>query len=550
MTVSTAYTAALTKGNNYPTNMIAITVGGVTYNCVDTQYRGDLGSSPLYLNILKSVTSIQNKLNVKSGYSTIGNLSFVLLGRDNVKPFTEGYTTNMRVDYYHGFDGALVKLFTGKIINWKRKGDTFTFEATNDLTDAKKNIPEENVNKTQTLDYRNTNPVDIMSDILSTQLEISTVYYNSTKFSAEKSVWLPGWKFDRVLTKPEDGKKLLSELQRETNSFIFHDGERISYKVFSPIAPNSTFEELTDNNHFLDGSITQDAGLKDNFYNRVIVLFDYDESGNDNWENYESVYITADAESASTSKWNTINTKEIKSKWMRSYTYEQPTNITGVTLYHVSIDNGLGSGTLTFATGATADTLSWTAPNGSAGSAVAINKSGQFQLFDTNTSKSVRVVVEATALSTASTSDAVTISQLNGGGHTESLAGRLLMRYRNPASEITFDLDINNGVYNGEYIKPTDIKGITSNEAYDAVSTSWDNHRVMLTSVKHDMFKNEIHVEAIDAKVYSRYGFIAPERDPNFPDYSSASISQKEYGYIANSSGELGGSTANAYFIW
>src|SRR3972149_4916468 len=233
--------------------------------------------------LLKSIGSLQNKLDTENGYSTRGQLTLVITGRDNFKNLIkDNYLKNRRIVRKDGFLGTAysdyASTFSGKVLDWNRKGDELTLTVGDDLAvDAKKKLPVENVTKTQYLDYRKTKPVDIMTNLLLTQLGIAAGLVDSTQFTSEKGVWLSGWKFDRVLTKPEETNKYLNELQIETNSFIVHDGEKITFKHFAPAVPGQTVEEWTDNNHLLHNSFSQKSGYADNFFKRRGLRRDCDE---------------------------------------------------------------------------------------------------------------------------------------------------------------------------------------------------------------------------------------------------------------------------------
>ncbi|MBI5344979.1 MAG: hypothetical protein HZB83_06550, partial [Deltaproteobacteria bacterium] len=128
----------------------------------------------------------------------------------------------------------------------------------------------------------------IMTDILLTRLGIASGYVDSAKFTSERDTWMQGWKFDRVITEPKEANEYRNELQQECNSYIVHDGEKITCKVFAPPMPGNTPEEWTDNNHILHGTLSLKSGYKDGFYNRVVVYYDYDESNSDKEENFEA----------------------------------------------------------------------------------------------------------------------------------------------------------------------------------------------------------------------------------------------------------------------
>lgn len=573
ITLTPRYIAEIKKGSNTPNVIIEAALDGgvkrfgyhgknvlpVTNYLADGVYSADgsvfaVGSDelPEVRPALKSVSSLQNKLDTKSGYSTRGLLTVVISGRDNFKGLVkDAYLKNRRVTRKDGFVSAgfnytdYAATFTGKITDWSRKGDDLTLTVSDDLVDASKKIPVENATKTQYLDYRNTNPADIMTDILVNRLGIQAAQVDTAKFASERDLWSSNWRFDRVITEPKEANQYLNELQIETNSYIIHDGEKISYKVFAPPLPSEEVQEWSDATDILKGSFSQKSGYRDGFYNRIVVYFDYDESGNDKAENFESAVIALDAGSQSPGLWDEASTKTIKSKWIRSRTYARTANITGVTVYHVSRANGTGAGTLSY--DRAANTLCWTSPGGSTGEAVVLSRDGKFQVQSLDKAGYIRVIVATESLPPANASDTVNITVLDGEGMAANLATKLLGRYRDPASSVSLEIDINNAAFNSMFIKPADLKDITTDEACEKGASSWSKERVMITSVRPDFASGKVAIEAVDTKMKLAYGFISAAGSP---DYGQSSPAQRLYGYIGDISNMLSSGTKDGYYIW
>lgn len=112
------------------------------------------------------------------------------------------------------------------------------------------------------------------------------------------------------------------------------------------------------------------------------------------------------------------------------------------------------------------------------------------------------------------------------------MANKLLNFYRDPSSTVSFEVDINNGTANGRFIRPTDLKEITTDEASDKGLSSWKRERVMITSVRPDVTAGKVAVEAIRAKMMRSYGFVAPGATP---DFGAASKETRAYGFVARS---------------
>lgn len=528
----------------------------------DGAYRADadifaVGSDTLhFINaVLKSVSSLQNRIDPSKGFATRGELKAVISGRDNFRPIIKDeFLKNTEVVRKDGFLAPgfaysdYVSTFSGRISDWSRKGDELTLTIADTLADvASIDLPVSNAEGTQTLDYSNWPPGEIMKDLLSNKLGLDASVINMESFDTESSLWLNGWSFSRVLTEPVEANKILNELQIETNSFIVHDGLSVRLKVFAPPPPGTTVEKWSEGTHVIEDSVTQKSGYKYNFFNRVVVYFDYKGSGGST-DNFESAVIAVDAASQDTSQWNEISTKTIKSKWIRSLTHSQPVNITGVTLCNLSKNNGPGAGVLFFTPVANGrHTFTWAPPGEAAGGPVSVSSPGKYTLYSSDESKWIKLVVDYAVLPVSVMSDTITISTLNGLSMATQLAQKILNRFRDPVSTISFEMDINNMVYNSSFIKPTDLKDITTDEASEYGNSTWDKERVMITRVRPDLSRHRVGVEAVKTKLYRSYGFIAPAGQA---DYSVATQSERERAYIGDTSNKLNGGTEEGYIIW
>lgn len=546
ITLSAAYLAEIKKSVNQPDTVLEVMLdsGVVLW--------GFYATTPDVRPILKDISSLQNKLDIKTGYLTRGQMTFTISGRNNFKSLiANNYMKNRRVNRKDGFLGIsyadYVTTYTGKIIDWSRKGDNLTITVSDDMIDVEKKIPTETESMTQYIDYTNMNPVNIMTDILLTQLSIGAEYVDSAQFDQERERWLNGWIFSRVITEPKQAANYLHELQTETNSFIVHDGEKISYKVFAPLIPGEAIEEWSDDKHIIHDSFSVNSGYKDQFYNRVIIYYDYDESGSDDTENYESVTIDTDTISQSADEWGETSTKTINSKWIRSYTFSHD-NISGIKPYHISAANEPGTGEIAFTYDANgAHSITWTPPRGSAGEPVTISKNGKYQVYGADTTKYIRVLVTYADLPEASTTGNVVISAINGRIFAATLARKILSRYRDPAASVTFQVGLNNVAHNSTFIKPTDYKDITTDEACRHNRSSWTRERIMLTSVRPDTKQAVVDIEGIETKFFRLYGFIAPA---GYPDYAEASPDQRQRAFIGDANNKVNGGTIDGYYIW
>lgn len=467
--------------------------------------------------IVSAFSSYQNKLDTKKGYTSRGEITFTIRGRENFLPLVrDEYLKNRRVTRKEGFlvEGFRYSNYTttysGIITDWSRNDDEFTITVSDDLIDATVKIPEENESNTQYIAYQTMNPADIMLDILKTRLGISDGQINIWKFSSEGRRWLRGWKLSRVITEPSAANDYLNELQQETNSYIVHDGRRISFKVYAPPLPGEAVEEWREEHLH---NLTQRSGYKDQFYNRVVVWFDYDESGGDKSSAFESAVVATDTSSSDASQWDEASTKTIQSKWIRSLYIANPWNdqtITGIIIYHASKANGAGQGQLRYIKAD--NTLAWTAPGGIEGEPVEVSSDGRYDLYSSDKTKYIRVIVTTADLPMIDKTDYPNVTALRGRILAASIAQKILNFYRDPASTVSFDVDLNRSVYKYEFLKPTDLKDITTGEASDKGTSSWDKERVKITSVRPNIEKGMVAVEAQRAKMIRDYAFVGRAR--------------------------------------
>ena len=329
MAIPANYLTELNRGVNVPHIIVELEIDSAT-----KKYGLHTGGFSDVAPLLKGVSSLQNKLDPKKGICTRGQASFTISGRDNFKGLIrDEYLKNRRVVFKSGFladgfaYGDYFEFYTGLISDWRRKGDELTIMVADDLA-AKGTLklpePEEDAPLSTVINYQDMNPVDIILDMVKSKLNVEGSRVDTANMEAERDDWIPGIKFERVLVEPKSANKYLNELQVEAGCFLFHTGQKIDLKIFAPIKPGVTVDTLTDDWHIIRDSLTQSSGYLKNFYNRIVVYSDYDESGGDGAANFEHAVVAADATSQSAGAWDEVKTKEIKCKWVRSRTYTQP----------------------------------------------------------------------------------------------------------------------------------------------------------------------------------------------------------------------------------
>ena len=155
------------------------------------------------------------------------------------------------------------------------------------------------------------------------------------------------------------------------------------------------------------------------------------------------------------------------------------------------------------------------------------------------------MLVDTSSLPAGNGVSAVGISDMGGVIHASTLAEKLLNRYRDPVATMSFDVDINCMASGASFMKPTDIKDLTTDEACGKGISGWVKNRIMLTSVRPDFASGTVSVEGVETKMSRWYGFIAPV---GLGDYGGASSAQRAYAFIGDGSNLTGG--ADGYHIW
>jgi hypothetical protein len=322
------------------------------------------------------------------------------------------------------------------------------------------------------------------------------------------------------------------------------DSDKITMGVFAPPAPGSSPLSISD--EWVRKTLKTKGAMVDNFFNQCVVYWDYDESGGDDEDNFDQVVIVNDATSQAASNWGEIARKEIKSKWIRSRTIGQPSNITGCVVYHVNLKNDSGNGTLAY--NSTNETLTWTSPGDTAGAAVTVDRDGKFQLFSGTTTKYIRVVVTQASLPGSDQNDTLAITLLSGSNYATALATHWVVRYANPQAEIMFQLPIAEAIHEGNLLRVSDIVEITSDQIITKGEPGWTSQSIFLLSTDPDFKKRSMTVSGLHTSFDRRYGFISPSGHTD--DYDAADSDEREYAFVSDGNDQVGTANDPGYYIW
>jgi hypothetical protein len=530
---SSEFIAESKNPNKQPDTMITITLTSPSAKTVKwgVHKHADVNAC------LESSVSFQTKIDPAKSLATKGNMSFDIKGSTNFNPIISGYRIkNARVDVEEGYLGIArnkyVTIYTGVISDFNINGEVLTLNVADELELLRKKYPATNSTGTQYHDYSNTNPVDIMINLIATQAGV--IKYDSTQFTTERDDWYNNWKFQRLITESQDITKYLEELQEDLTGAIFHNGENIFFKAFAPLLPGAIAKNLSDGDNLIKNKTKISSGYKTAFFNRIEFYYDYDESGDNNKEiNYENRYVVEDTNSQT--NWDEISIKVIKSKWIKTHTFTQPSNITGLILYHISASNGTSAGKTghTISYNDTNNTLTWSAPDGTTGDTVIVEEDGKYTLYDADPNKFIRVIVTIGSLPGSNQTDDITITALSGGLYAQIIADRLLKRFANPLPTISGEIDIKDMHRNGELAYPMQIVNLTTAKVSLFGKNGLTDEPCFFLSVKPNFKTMTASFTAAQTRLDKRYGFICPN---GYPDYATATEFQRQHCYIGRTS--------------
>jgi hypothetical protein len=569
--LSAEYIAKLKEGSNIPNTIIELVYTSAIPQIADGTYLADssitasgesaVSERPIKYGfntggfsdvkpIIKNISTSPNRIDTKNGYTTRGNLKFTISSKENFKSIIKDeYLKNRTVIRYDGFVGMdfdkYIPSYTGKITSYSSSKDELTINVGDTLIDGKKKIPVVSDTMVQNIDFTNMNPIDIILVILRTYMEIPDSLIDITGIEAERDQWHTTVIFNRVITEPTSVNELLNELQIETNSYLIHDGQKITLKTFAPIAPNVNVSLWEEAKHISADSISLESGYSKQHDNNIAVFFDYNENGNNDLVNYKTIVSNIDIDSLSPTQWDGLETKIIKSKWFRSFTYTQPINSTGIIIFHTSNSNSTGNGILTY--NKINNTLTWKAPSGVTGAPVKLEDDGKYDIFDEDQTKFIRVQVKFSDLPIADQTDTITISTLSAETYTNTLTKRLLARFVDPVPTINCQVDINELNDNGNLRIPASLVNVTSDEMFYKGLDSFVVENCIINSMVPNYVTGKMNIEMSPTKLAKKFGFIAPAGQN---DYTSATDIEKQYAYIGDSNNRLNIGTEDGNYIY
>ncbi len=280
-----------------------------------------------FLPVIKNISSLATQVDPIKATSKIGTMTVELLNGSLwaqkliTNLFPRGKTVFVKVGIYEGgpFDeDDFTVAFKGKIKDWAFDGGVIRLKIEDFLGDFKKDIPEEDSGGVVTpLQYNAggiaAHPVDIMEDIILNQLNIPDRNVDLDSFATVRSdPSLTDWAFNRIISSPEDGYKLLQEISRHIGAvIILKESGTLALKILSPSAqPVDDWDEKTQ----MFRNLRFSARANDTIRNFVSTWWGWDGDG-DEVADYSGIEVITDADSVT--NWG-LKILRTKSKWLGS----------------------------------------------------------------------------------------------------------------------------------------------------------------------------------------------------------------------------------------
>lgn len=274
---------------------------------------------------IKNISSLSTRVDPIKATSKIGTMTIEILNTSLgaqelvTELFPRGKTVFIKVGVYEGgpFDPAdFTDAFKGKVKDWTFDGGVIRMTVEDFLGDLKKDIPEEDSGGVVTpLQYNAggiaAHPVDIMEDIILNQLNIPDRNVDLDSFETVKSdASLTDWAFNRIISSPEDGHKLLMEISRHIGAvIILREDGTLALKILDPSGDAvDDWDEKTQ----MFRNVKFNARANDTIRNFVSTWWGWDGSGEE-VSDFSGIEVVADSDSVS--NWG-LKILRTKSKWL------------------------------------------------------------------------------------------------------------------------------------------------------------------------------------------------------------------------------------------
>lgn len=275
--------------------------------------------------VIKNISSLSTQIDPLKATAKIGTMTVDLLNNSlwTQKLITDIFPRNntvyIKVGVYEGGDFVVedfTLMFKGKIKDWNFNGGLVQFKIDDFIGDFKKDIPGEDTGGViSPLQYNAggiaSHPVDIMEDIILNQLNVPDRNVDLDSFTTVRNdPSLTDWAFNRIITSPEDGYKLLQELSRHIGAvIILRETGVIALKILD--SSDEPFDEW-DERSVKVRKPKFNARATDTTRNFISTWWGWNGSG-DEISDFQGAEVRTNAESVT--NWG-VNVLRTKSKWL------------------------------------------------------------------------------------------------------------------------------------------------------------------------------------------------------------------------------------------
>ena len=199
-------------------------------------------------------------------------------------------------------------------------GGIITFTGITRGTDGTTAAAHEIQSRVQTcLRYTDQNAWEVAKSLIQTFAPAAYAFVDLTQWTAEANQWLNGFMVSAVISEPTGLNKLLAELCRDAQFFIWWDERQQKILLRAVRPPAETPAQWSDDSNILAGS----ASISYKPAERISQIWYYYQPRDlskkvDEEENYRKVRIRIDADSESAREYGETAVEKIFSRWVRT----------------------------------------------------------------------------------------------------------------------------------------------------------------------------------------------------------------------------------------
>jgi hypothetical protein len=212
--------------------------------------------------------------------------------------------------------GSELMTYTGRT----ESGGIITFTGLTRATDGTTAAAHEIESRVQTcIRYTDVNAWEVAKSIIEVYAPAAYAYIDNSEWSAEAAQWLDGFIVSAVISEPTGLNKLLAELCRDAQFFIWWDERQQKILLRAVRPPTETPQVFTENANILAGS----QSLVQKPDERISQIWYYYQPRNlaqrvEDEDNYRKVRIRIDSNAESPREYGEAAVVKIFSRWVRT----------------------------------------------------------------------------------------------------------------------------------------------------------------------------------------------------------------------------------------